>query len=126
MGSLFDDLMADVGVPVLMDALGDPTSITYTPAGGVAVTLTAIVGAETTEEDEVIDGREQKLIRAVSIHTDPDSTWGGVASPALTAMVTIGGVQYAIESIGSSDENWHTLNLTRRGKVEVSRRGYRR
>lgn len=116
MPSLFDNLMADAGVPVLMDTLADEDTITYTPAGGEGVPVSAILVAETSEEDEELDGPSQKLVREVSILTDPASEWGGVAAPALTATVTIGGVEYAVEAIKSQDANWVALKLVRRGK----------
>jgi hypothetical protein len=55
MGSEFDDLMKELGVPSLMDHLGDADKLTYTDDAG-AVLCTAIIGVETTEEVETIDG----------------------------------------------------------------------
>ena len=43
MPSVFDERFAAVGAPVLLAQFG--RAITYTPAGGEGVALTAIVGA---------------------------------------------------------------------------------
>jgi hypothetical protein len=125
MTSTFDALMADHVVPGHFDHFGDADSITYTPAVGDAVTLSAILGPETTKEGEDLNGRTREIVRDATIHTDPDSKWGGVAAPALNATVTNDSVEYAIDSIGPKTPNWITLELKRKSKKEVTRRGYR-
>ena len=125
MASDFDTLMAAIGVPVLMEHLGD--AITYTPAGGAGAAITGILGFEEDREDETLDGRRLRRLRDVTVNTDPaDPDYGGVASPALNATVTVGGVQYAVESIVSLSANLVRLALRRVTALEVSRENYRK
>ena len=126
MGSLFDDLMAELGVPALMDHLADGTSITYTDGGGSATSCKAILYDEMTEEEETLDGIVRKRVREITVHTDAESAWGGIADPQLAATVTIGSITYAVESVGPVSDNFVTLKLVRRSRREVTRENYRR
>ena len=125
MASEFDELMSELGVPVLMDHLADADSITYTDGGG-AVTLKAILYDEEAEEVETIDGLVRRIVREITITTDPAGEWGGVAAPKLAATVTIDSVEYAVEAIARRSDNLATLRLVRRSGVEVTRPNYRR
>jgi hypothetical protein len=120
-----------VGLADLLYQFGEP--ITYTPAGAVGVPMTAIVTPERIEEDETFDGRRRRRVREATISTDAAGDFGGVASPSITASVTIGGVKYAVENINSLTENINsltdnqaTLGLVRRDKTETGRESYRR
>ena len=124
--SRLDDEFAAGGVSALMDVLGDAGRLTYTPAGGDAVSLTAIIGPEQTEEDSDLDGRTNRAVREVTITTDPDCDYGGVAGPATNATVTIDDVEWAVEEILSQDANLVTLLLVRETRVERGRPDYRR
>ena len=123
--SIFDELMSDLGVNHLMHALGE-AGWTYTPAGGSPVSLTAIAEAKKTEEDETLDGRRRRRVRTVSITTDPNSDYGGVASPSIEATMTSPqNVEYAVEEIESLSASMARLRLRRRDQLERSRPDYR-
>ena len=108
----------------LMETHGD--SVTYTPATGDAVALTAILGPEMTEESPTLDGRELRITRNCTIGRDPDADAGGVADPATNASVTVGTTTYAVEAIDEQDAASATLRLVRRPAVEKTRPNYRR
>ena len=125
--SKFSDIIGSVGVPVLFDQFGDAGVVSYTPAGGVAVELTAVVGPEKTEEMESdTGGRDVRVTRTLLVRTDPDSDQGGVAQPATNDSVTISSVEWAVESIIFRTDNLARLQLVRLGVVELSRANYRR
>ena len=125
--SRLDDIMAVVGVPLLLEQLGDGTPITYTPAGGSPVSLTAIVGPERHEpDDDDEEGRSLLRVREVSFATDPAGEYGGVAAPAVNATVTIGGEVWPVKEIVSVGGGLATVRVALRGAVEHSRAGYRR
>lgn len=121
--SLFDDLVAEMGVSALMEALG--SSVTYTTAGGTDVSLTAMIEAEDVEIVETVDGHDCRQVREATIATDADGEWGGVAAPATRATVTIDDVEYAVESIVSVSANFARLKLVRLAGHERSRPDYR-
>jgi hypothetical protein len=123
--SLDKDIFAAMGVPVLMERGGEPISYTV-PDGGAAVSLTAIVGAERTEDRKIESGDmvKRKLVK-VTIHTDPLSEWGGVADPQLGATVCIGDITYAVDAVASRIGQVAVLDLIRTRPREVSRKGYR-
>lgn len=120
----FDDLFAEMGLPLLKEQLGE--TVTYTPAGGENVELTAIVGPEETEETEDLEGITQRRVRQVTIATDPDGDWGGVAAPGTNDSLTIGGVEYAVEAIEAQSASLTQMRLVRRGVAEKARMGYRK
>ncbi len=123
--SKFSDLVNSMGVPLLMDQLGDVDSVVYTPAGGVPVTLTAIIGPEETEQGQDEGGRCERVTREVVITTDPDSEYGGVAEPATNATATAKDATWAVEEILSKTDSLARLQLLRKGITERSRPGYR-
>ncbi len=120
----FDDDYAAAGVPALMWEFGD--SITYTPAGGSPVALTADVGKEHYGEVDTENGRRLRRERQVTICRDPSSDYGGVATPKLLDTVTIAGEIWAVEDIDPLDAGEATLLVVRGGDVERSQDNYRR
>ena len=124
--SRLDNDFATGGVSALMDGLGSAGRLVYTPAGGDAVSLTAMIGAESTEEGSDLEGRTNRAVCEVIISTDPDCDYGGVASPATNATVTLDGVEWAIDDILAQDANLATLRLVRETRVERGRPDYRR
>ena len=121
--SLFDANFAAGGVPALMDHLGE--SITYTPPGGVAVSLTADVSPLRREEADDFTGRNARWVREAIVATDPDGDYGGVAAPVLGAVVTIGGETYSVDHLSDLSASAARLHLTRVESRERSRPGYR-
>lgn len=100
-------------------------TVTYTPAGGEAVELTGMVGPVRSQPDEGYElGRRLIELVEITITTDPDSEFGGVADPAENATVTIGSTVWPVESI---DEHCGltVLHCRRELAVERSRPSYR-
>lgn len=114
---------AAAGVEALLAVFGE--QVTYTPAGGVAVTPTAIVGPEQADERPTLDGREIVIIRPVTIRTDPTAAEGGVAAPSTEDTVTYNGTTYAVEAIESNADGFCRLRVTRKPTIERSRPAYR-
>ena len=115
--------MAEIGVPALMEHVGG-IPIVYVPGSGDTVDLTGIVGPIETVEVETEHGIKRVQERDVTISVDPDSEWGGVAAPALNAVVTIAGQNWAIKSVAQTG-NQARLRTTLIGIAERSRPGYR-
>jgi hypothetical protein len=97
MATQHDTMFAGSALEVLFDHHGE--SVTYTPAQGVAVAVTAVVGAEKIETIFQGDRRIKRRKRTATISVDAASSYGGVASPALSATVTIGTLIYAVAEI---------------------------
>jgi len=89
------------------------------------VDLTAIVGPERTDELDGETGRKLRITREVTILTDPDSDYGGVASPKMSATIEIDGVEWTIAPPVTVDGNTATLTVSRSPQVERGRAGYR-
>jgi|GEM_PF-6862857 len=122
MTSRFEDDFA-AGLGDLFFHLGE--SATYTPAGGDPVTLWAIPEREMAEEEPGSDGRRRRRVRGAKILTDPDDAdYGGVAEPAENATMTIGGTEYAVQSV-EAGVGFARLGLVRIGSVESGRPQYR-
>lgn len=124
--SYADEVFATMGTPVLMDRFGVP--ITYTPPdGGRRIELTAVVGDESVEEQMSEDGRLiRRRLREITISTQADGEWGGVANPQLHSTISVSGVEYATESIRSQSSGVSVLKVVRLGVAEDTLRGYRK
>lgn len=128
--SAFDDAFAAAALPAQMDRFGT-SGQTYTPESGSAVTLTAIIGAESYERIQTVDGFVKRYTRNVTISTDPDSKWKGVADPQLTATFTVvesdaTTATYSIEDVPSRAAGFAVLKLIRSPAMELTRPRYRR
>lgn len=126
MGSVFDELFAESGVPALMEMLGT-AEVVYQEPEEDDVTLTAIVGNMEVVEDEGASsgGRRKRYARYFLISRDPDGPYGGVAEPRLAAVIVYDGQSWAVESIESQGGTLVRLGCERIGVVERSRQGYR-
>jgi len=127
MGSQLDDIMAEVGVDVLFEHLADSAIVVryLDPPHADPVELTAIIGPDRTVEVGDEKGREHNITREVTISADPDSEYGGVAAPKLSATIEIDGVDWAIESIVSQDANTVKLTVSKSPQSGHGRGGYR-
>ena len=121
--SAFDTTYADCALPQLMDQLG--RAITYDPADGDKVELTAIVGQITTEEQAGERGGKKVQIRTVIITTDADGIYGGVAAPRQNEELIIDGDRWAVEAQPTVSASAARLRVVRIGSRERSRDGYR-
>ncbi len=123
MPSAFETAFADAGAPALLSQFGQ--SCTYTPAGGAAVALTAMVGAEQSHEGEYSDGRRLIRTRQITLATDPAGPYGGVEDVHLFDTITVGTVTYAVHEIDSRSHSLVTCTAIRTEDMQRSRDGYR-
>lgn len=124
MPSAFDLQFAESGAPALLAQFGQ--TVTYTPAGGTAVALTAIVHAEEERESEHPDGRRLTRTRQVDFSSDADSPDGGVAAVKLFDTLTIGGVTYAVHAVLAKTHAMTSVETIRTEDLQRSGDGYRR
>ena len=124
--SAFDSLVAEQVTPAVAALFG--RAITYTPAVGAAVNLTALHIGPEREDQEVTEerGAAQRVVREVKISTDPDCDLGGVAAPAANATVTIDTVVWPIERVEMLSGGRARLVCARDPQTQRSRSGYRR
>jgi len=122
--SLIDDMVSEAGLAIFHEALSD--TVTYTPSGGVAVTVSAHVGEAQTDTSHSDDGERVRLRRNVVIGRDPtDTVNGGVADPQLEDTVTIGSDVWIVAAIIARTTNMATLQVAREISSERSREGLR-
>ncbi len=114
----------------LMATFGDPTEITITPDGGLAVTMTAILGRVVISDDGDGDGIEQRRTREVKVLRDPAGAHGGIASLLSNATFTIDSQPWRVDTENpaaiETGPTWHTVQLISVGSVERTRPNYRR
>jgi len=97
MTSPHDSLVADTALAAIFESHGQ--TLSYTPKGGAAVEFTGVLGEEKTSWLEQGGRRVKRRERSVTLATDADGDYAGVASPELKAQVTAGGELWNIESI---------------------------
>lgn len=120
MVSDFGELIGDTAEASLWLLHGDASRFTFTPAGGTAAPLDAIIGPE-----EVVESREE-FGRAIGYKRSVTVAVAALASPQTNATCTVDGVSYSVAAIRrSSGANWE-LDLVRSAAAEVSRNDYRR
>ena len=115
---------AAVGVPALLDVYGQ--AVTYTPAGGAATPLTAIVGADQVDYTPTLAGYEIVRRRAVTIGLDPAASYGGIAAPWPGDTLTIDGHTYTVETVENLSPSFARLRAIHRGSAERTRPAYRK
>ena len=97
--------------------------ITYSPDGGDAKTISAIVQREEIDREAQHDGTQ--IIHRATAHIATDAT-AGVASPSLDDTVTLDSATWGIERIEPANaDGMVTIHLMRREGVEVSRERHR-
>lgn len=121
--SLASDLFAEVGYPVLTEHLGD--SVVYREADSDDLTITALMGAESTVEADEETGRARHRTRSCVIATDPTAVGGGVAKPAEHATVEFGGDVYRVDHVEAMTATTARLALSRPDVRSKSSPGYR-
>ena len=90
-----------------------------------AVSLTAMVSPERTEEIDSERGRKFRRVCEATISRDPSGDLGGVANPSLAGRMTIEEIEYAIETIEWQTPEATRVRLVRRGFIERTRPVYR-
>ncbi len=124
MTSPFDDNFAEMGVPALMDELGEPVQADYLQVGQADVKITMILGG--VQDDEQREGgRRSRVLRTATMSRDSSSPYGGVANPSLEGRVKIGVEEWAVRRIVQQSESLTTVEIVRTRPIEVSRPGYR-
>jgi hypothetical protein len=126
MSSFADNLFQRMGVPVLMEYLGDRVGAYLTPRGGVqSGPFKAILRHQDTQIVENDAGQSKVHVQIVGFpRQDGLPFWSEVALIGLT--VTIDSVAWAYELTESLSESIAIVKLVRRPTVEVARGGYRR
>lgn len=119
-------LFQSASLPLLFEQHADSGRVTYTPKGGNAVSLSAIVGGDRTAEEAGHDGPRRIRRRPVTITTDSDGEYGGVANPEDNATVTVDSIEYSVESLQPLAEGYLRLQLVRPERQQVSRPDYHR
>ena len=94
MVSRFDADFAAGGLPELLYQFGE--AATYSPVGRPDVSLTAILGAESSVVETMGGIRAATRTRMATITNDPTSDYGGVTSANESATFKIGDEVWAI------------------------------
>ena len=97
MTSPHDSLIADTALAAVFEMHGE--ELTYTPKGGSAATFTGVLGKEDVSWQDIGGRHVKRRERSVTLSTDADGDYAGVAGPALKGQVTAGGEDWNIESI---------------------------
>jgi len=118
----FDDHFAEVGAPALMSQLGEP--VQYLAPGQQPVHLTGIVGEERSEIETTDQGRQRVRTLEVMVLTDPNSDYGGIASPAENAELVVRNETWPVID-KTVTATMITFRLQLKGSVEYSRPRYR-
>ncbi|KKN53087.1 hypothetical protein LCGC14_0605990 [marine sediment metagenome] len=121
--SRFDTDLLVAGLPALMYRHGQPGI--YSPVGAPDIPVTIILGPEETEEEERRGDRILVQRCEGTITVDPDSDFGGVASPDEAAEVTVSGVLWSVEGLAGLTGSYAILKLVRRSSIERALEGYR-
>lgn len=101
-----------------MDEHGD--TVSYTPTGGAAGDITAVLSPFFRDEADGEDGLEQPEKRQITVQISE------VATPLIHDKVTINAVDWDVSAILEQDENLARLELTKGVTQEHSGPGYRR
>lgn len=127
--SIHSEVMATVGVPVLMETLGTPV-IYHAGAGrpGPSVSLTGIITPVRVDDFDIEDGIEQPRVCEVILSIGDNSVLpqGAILDPAMDAEIEIDSERWAIHAIQSLSATVVRVTVTRPMTVEKSRPGYRR
>lgn len=125
--SQFDDDFNTAAMPDLFATFADESgNVAYTPKNSTPVDLVAIIGVEKVHDEDSDAGLVSIARRCVTICTDPESVYGGIEAPNMNAIVTVLGVDYAVERIETVTELYKDLHLKRIMPRELSRSDYRK
>lgn len=113
--SVFDTIAAASLSQVVMAVHGQ--AVTYTPAGGDPVSITAIVDRQQTDDRTDEDGLVVVEGCVVTIWHDAGN---GVAAPAIGDAVTIGGTAFVVHELGGESAGLIELDLRRVAVTEKS------
>jgi len=114
--SAAEDLFAAHALPVLEHWLGDSATVATPDQATATVTMSATV--EETEAVDNADGKQTRRIRFAMVRKP--------ATLSLRSVVTLGGVDYAVESETERTADFSHYKLVRIERTEIARHGYRR
>ena len=124
--SLLDDLMFELGQPLIEEHLADVGGVEYFhPDGTPAGDFTAVIGGERSEEILGLEGRSRqwKQVRSVDFpRQDGLPFW---TAGAAVGTFAIGAVGYAFEAVESLTPTSAVVRLVRIGLIEQAKAGYR-
>ena len=123
MTSSHETLVDASALPAVLEVHG--ASVSYTPKGGDAVTVTAAAGAETVTWIDREGQQTKRRELPLTISTDAAGDYAGVAEPALRATVTIGGELWNVEQITPLAGSFARLSLVRLEPAGRARAAYR-
>ena len=119
----FDTIYSEAVFPPMLSQSGD--TITFTPAGGAGVVITAVVGAIHHELVEHEGGRFNSYTREVVISKNATlDTYLGVAAPKPNATVLIDGEVWAVVGAETETPSTARLTLSQRRVAQESRTGF--
>jgi len=105
----FKALMAADVSAVFLNADEFAEEITWTPAGGSARTITAVVDRQDVREEDQQDGRV--LARRASIHASADAAAGVGTTPGMRDIATFDSLAWAVDSISGPAEGIFRIDL---------------
>lgn len=125
--SLADELMTEVGAPLIAEYFGEQGAVEYFDLDGTSRgTFAATIGGEHSEE-VLLEGGEKrswKQVRHVNFFRHADLPFWKDNAPIGT--FRIGVWQYAYEAVESVTANFAVVRLVRLGTMEKARADYRR
>lgn len=124
--STFDDDFAASAIPDLFTQFSDSGRVSYAPKNSSPIAITAVVGDERLKDETTDNGLVSIGKRRVTICTDPDSDYGGIANPQLNGVVSVDGIEYAVDQIETVTPTFSDLILKRTVVRELSRANYRK
>ncbi len=113
--SQFDDIFEDQAGPALMEHLGD--AITYTPAGGSAVSITCLWRSQEETTAFADDGSGKQHEAIASINNDAST---GVVAPAIGDSITKSSVTWFVREVQTSGA-LHRLRVARYVQIQRGR-----
>lgn len=116
----FKDLIASDVANVFMDTDEYAEPVTYTPDGGSAVTVDAVVNVGGKSEDPTVGGTES--ISVIEVNLPRDATTG-IADPSLDATITHNSLDYKVTEILGQDDDMTRLSCVRIVPVDRHKEG---
>ena len=122
MGRTFADSLDEDLAGAFLDTNEFAQEVVFTRADDAATTATvdAVVSRERGEQSPDAPGLIVAYVRTFT------TRFPGAYAPAITDVVTVGGVTYALRELGNSDGDCWRGELVRKTAVEVTRDHYRR
>lgn len=118
--SVFDTSVTDGATANLFHVFASSARVKYKEDGLAPVALSAIVGEEKTERIRVGGDIQVRRIVPITITTDPNGPFGGVAVPRTNARIELDGRDYAITAVEDRVGNQVTVKIVLPAPAELS------